>query len=426
MAFDGPVNKKLNGGLGRRNPSADNVGGLVMGGVAVADKIALGDIKKLIQLQDAVALGLTPAYDNANNVQVYYHIAEFFRINPNGTLFIMLVAKTVTQTQMVDVELDHLKKLITTEKSIRVVGIVRNPADAYAPLSTNGIDDDCEAAIPKAQALVNHFFDNKIYVDAIILEGRNVAGTIGDLLDVRTLAASAISVCIAQDPAQVALNDEYEKSAAVGNALGSVLVRKVSENLGSVNIANKPDARRGEPSFSLTDMATGRFVTAAISSGANVATLSPTEQNLLTAKGYLFVGFFEGFEGMYWNDGSTCVELASDYAYIENNRVWNKAARLVRNALIPRIRGEVDVNPANGQLSATTIAAWREDAKRALTQMIIDDEISNEIIDERAFFIDPAQNVLAGDPIVVRVSVIPKGIARAITNEIGFENPFNQ
>lgn len=419
MAFKGVVNTKLSGGLGRRNPSTDSVVGLVMGGVATAN-IALGVVKKLIQKEDAEALLLNAAYDSTNGVRVYEHIQQFFEFCPDGTLYIMIVAKGTTQAQMCTFANDYVKKIVLdpiSNRTIKLVGTVLNPATAYAPVTTNGIDVDAEAAIPLAQALVDALAAEFVYIDGIVIEGRNVSGTIGDLLDLRTKTAQNVSVCIGTDPFIVALNADYAGSASVGTALGGLAVRKVSEDLGSVDIARKPQIKKGQPNYSLTNEANGTWLTAALTSGVLFSSLTAAEKQLLTDKGYIYVGAYEGYPGLYFNEGPTCVEAASDYSYINMNRVWNKAARYVRTALIPKMNSEVEVTDA-GAIESDTISEWVGAANRELDKMKADEEVSSYI-----FYIDPAQNVLGGDPIITKLTIVPKGIARKIENELGFTNP---
>jgi hypothetical protein len=84
---------KLSGGLGRRLPNQDMYSGLLANGVAVTGGAQLGTIYHLKGVSEAVTLGLNAAYDTTNTVLVYEHINEFFRINPNGDLYLMLVGQ---------------------------------------------------------------------------------------------------------------------------------------------------------------------------------------------------------------------------------------------------------------------------------------------------------------------------------------------
>lgn len=508
--FKGPATNKLNGGLGRRNPSTDGIGLLVCGGVA-ASQYVLGTVVKLIQLKDAENLGINAAYDANNAILVHHHISEYFRLHPNGTVFLMVVAQGTTMAEMCDKDEPYLYTAIKSTVAARLVkfaGIVLNPilyspvtavaigtagtgylvgdaitatggsgtgfaaevatvggtgditsitisnngsgyftaptlavttaggagavltatlGDKYVPVVTNGIDEDVLDAVAKAQELVTTLESEDIFMPTVILEGRSLSGTVANYSALRDLAARNVSVVIAADPAIWALDPAYGAYAAVGAALGMLSVRKVSENIGSVNIANKPSGKEADPDYPLTDRANGRWLSAGLSSGvlvnnltvAELAAISNGSASNPTGKGYIFAGFYEGYDGIYFSDSPTCIELADDYAQIENNRTWAKAAGLVRKALIPKMKGDFDVT-SDGYIAPAAIAVWEAAGKKALEGMLSNSELS-----ARDFYIDPKQNVLAGAPIVTKLSITPRGVAREITNDIGFNNPFS-
>ena len=93
--------------------SNDGIAGLIMHGVAVGGSIALGETKEIFKLSDAEALGLDEAYDTANEIQVWYHIKEFYRMikkitgRESSRLFIMLVSNSVTDTDL-DVTMEDI------------------------------------------------------------------------------------------------------------------------------------------------------------------------------------------------------------------------------------------------------------------------------------------------------------------------------
>ncbi|HQJ91087.1 MAG TPA: hypothetical protein PLB70_10775, partial [Paludibacteraceae bacterium] len=76
----------------------DAICGLLANGVAVAADagagiigIAVGQTVKITSMKEAAAYGIDAAYDTANNVRVFRHISEFFRICGEGnTLYLML------------------------------------------------------------------------------------------------------------------------------------------------------------------------------------------------------------------------------------------------------------------------------------------------------------------------------------------------
>lgn len=422
-AFEGPSIQKIKGGLGRRNASTDAVKGLLCGGIATTE-LAVGKVKKLIQVGDAEDVGINAAYDANNGILVYHHINEFFRYSPDGTLYLMLAPQGTSLTAMCDQSNDYLKKLIldeTVKREAKSFGVVLNPDTAnYTPTIVNSIDSDATTAVVKAQELVNSLREGAVYVDAVLIEGRNAGSDIGSMEKMRALDSENIAVVIANDPSVAERDSAYTHYAAVGAALGMLSIRKVHENLGSVDILQKPDGKKGDESYPLTDRAAGAWLTAALSEGTLVSSLSKIEQKTLEDKGYIFAGFYEGYAGIYFNDSATCTEKADDYAYIEMNRVWNKAARYIRRALTPKMKSTIDVDKATGHIAASTIADWENTAFKHLGNMLRNDEVS-----DLSVFIDPKQNVLSGEPIVIKVSLIPKGVARELVNELGFTNPFN-
>ncbi len=420
--FSGVKINKIGGGLGRRNASTDAIFGLVMGGVA-ATGLALAVPAKLIQPKDAEALGINAAYDATNGILVYHHISEYFRLNPNGTLYIMLVAQGTSLTNMCDTTSQHVRKLIMSEtanREIKLVGVVLNPnMTTYVPVLSGGLDGDVISAIPKAQELIDNLRTANIYLDGIIIEGRQFNGTIASATDLRTLDAENVSVVIAQDPAITALNADYAHHAAVGAVLGGLSIRKVSESLGSVDIENKPDAQKGDKEYPLTDKANGLWLTAALSSGTLVNGLSQTEKTALTAKGYIFAGGYEGYPYIYFNSAATATELADDFSSIERNRTWNKGARMIIEVLTPKINSKIKVDPATGYIKASTVSNWETIAKNKLGDLLKDDDASAVDV-----YIDPEQNINAGEKLKVKVSITPDGIADVIEADLGFVNPF--
>jgi hypothetical protein len=418
MAFEGPKIIKQRGGLGRRIPSTDNNHLLLLGSATTATKT---ELKKLESLEDAAQLGISAATDATNNELAYHHISEFFRLNPNGTLYVQLfnsgylIGEVVaTENVFVDAVKDELHGGLV--KSVGIAGY------AIGEDFTGFLEDDIIANIAVLQEKIDELYDENIFVDVVMLEGR-LSGTVtaSGIYNLRSEESAAnVAVVVAQDPAIAALKTQYEGYAAVGAALGMLGVRKVSENIGSIGIKNRPSRAISDENYPLTNKTRQAWLSANISSGQSVKAFNLAQQKTITEKGYIFAASIEGYPGIYFNDSPTCITASDDYTFIENNRVWNKAARYVREALIPKIRSEVDVNTSNGQIAASTIASWQSAANKKLDNMLIDDEISGY-----TFTIDPSQNVLATGKVVCKLKLVLKGIAREIEGEVGFENPFN-
>ncbi|MFD2787944.1 DUF2586 family protein [Hymenobacter rubripertinctus] len=418
--FQGPVIGKPRGRLGRRTPSTDAIFGLVAGGLAVAGLLALGQTVKLIQPEDAVAVGINAAYDANNNVLVYHHVKRFFHYNPDGTLYLKLVGQGTTLTAMCDTggAVQQLLLDEATNGEIKGVGVVLNPAAAPAAFTT-GLHSDVLTAVAKAQALATTLLESAVFVDCILLEGvLGAAATPTTLPNLRLLASENVSVCIAADPAVLAVNGGAGY-AEIGAALGMLSIRKVSECLGSVDVTRKPEASKGTDTYPLTDLAGGYFLSSALSNGRRFATLSGADKSALGASGYIYAGRFEGFDGTYFNDSHSCTEVSGDYAYIEDNRVWNKAAKLVRQALIPVMRGDVEIDPATGFLPASTITYYQTKAGKTVKDMATAGELSGEPV----VTIEPNQDVVGAGEISLEVGYVRRGVLRRIRATVGAINP---
>ena len=137
---------------------------------------------------------------------------------------------------------DKLLPLVRTHKDIKGLGFC-----GFKETLTQ-----VASAVEKVQGdLVNLLQSESRYIDFVLLEGK---GQLQDkkvkafspttMTDLRTKKAPQVSVVIAQDPHIVTQHPANLNYAAVGSALGMLSVRKVNENLGSVNILASPRVRK--------------------------------------------------------------------------------------------------------------------------------------------------------------------------------------
>ncbi|WP_142294030.1 DUF2586 family protein, partial [Staphylococcus aureus] len=148
----------------------------------------------------------------------------------------------------------------------------------------------------------------------------------------------------------------------------------------------------------------GRFLQAGLSNGKALSELLAGDLEGLHDKGYLFALQHVGFDGFFWNDSHTCTAPDSDYAYLENVRVGNKAARIGRQSLLASLNGPLLLS-ANGQLQPQTVGEFEAKGKSALeAQMTRNGEISACDV-----YLDPEQDVLATSRVEVQYTVVPVG-----------------
>lgn len=385
--------EKLQGGLGRRNPSTDGHVALVIaptGDVSLDTIIAnTGKGLTLTSLSQAEGLGLTAAASANNGSPFHEHITEFFRLAPEATLYLF------NNTNPVAI-IEFLRK--NTE--VKGFGVV----DDFIIEDQAQLLGDYQSLIIDALATENRFIDFGIV-------GLNGFKTV-DVINLTTLDSGQISVLVA--------GSGTSSFAAVGAFLGMIGIRKVNENVGSVDIKSKPLAKRGSIDYSLTDKKSGLWLTPVLTGGTTIASLTKAQVLNLEANGYIFAAGYEGYPGVFFTNSKTAISQASDYCFIENNRVFNKAARALRVSLIPEVKGVVKKDPSTGYIKSTTVSRWTGIANKALEQMVSDDEISGFEV-----FIDPKQIVSGTAAVRVKASVVADGIVHEFEVALGLTNSTN-
>lgn len=384
MSFQGPNINRGQGGLNRSEDSTDAYSALVVFAPDAGDS-AFNTVEKLIQASDAEVLGFTPAYDANHKVLLHHHVSEVFRLAPESTLFLVVTNKADAKTFFTSAE---AKAIFRQTKDIKRIGFVFNGEPVNMVLADQ---------ITAAQTFIDDLEEDKIYIDAIYLEGRNLGA---DAVSLRTLNSPRVSVVIAQDPAIAVMDALYAKYAAVGSVIGMRSVRKINENLGSVDIVKKPSARSGEENYSMTDTKTNMWLDAKLSKGTLVSGLTGATKKLITTNGYIYAGSFEGYPGVYLNGEPTCIEISSDYSTGENNGVFNKAARGIRTALLPKVRGWFKRDVNTGNLKESAITNLQTIGEKPLRKMMASEEISGF-----NFTIPSNQNPTDQTPLKVKTTV---------------------
>ncbi len=410
MARPNATINKRNGKLGRRSANTDAVFGMVLSAPAIVGKMQNGVVYPLASVRDAIAIGITAAYDDTNNVLVYYHIDRFFKRNANGFLYFLTAPQTATLADMCNVANDYAKKLLREQGGkIKYIGVGRNPAADYEPVLLTGLDSDVLTAVANAQALYTDEFSKFRYADFLI-EGRAFNGTAAAAKDLRTLNCPQVSVTIAADPAISQAKSAYNDYAALGDVLGLISLAAVSQDPGELI-----------PAFNLNNAGLNMFVTAGLSSNLDVNSYADADLDLLNSKGYIFPDVNSGIDGFYISDSHTCSPLAdNDYAYIENNRTIEKMIFLARTALLPKVKSRLKVDDSTGELQAADLKTLETTGKKAIKQMQDDGDLSGNI----DCYVPDGQNLLSGEDLNIEIAATPLSIARQIVIGIGFSNPF--
>lgn len=316
---------------------------------------------------------------------LHYHVSEFFRMQPKGKLFIGFYPTSdattfASVTTMDNIALGKIRQMFVYQKTT-----------TFATTQVTALQAVVDALVVLHKPL------------EIIYQGKMTsATTLAGLADLRALLAPNVSVVLGQDGA--AKGYKLWRATAIsigcgGTVLGAVALAAVNEDIawvGKFNVSNVE--------FDTLNYCNGD-VYAAQSDGTN--------SNINTL-GYIALKKFVGIEGSYFNDSHTSTPVSGDFAYIENNRTFNKAIRGLRTFLLPQLASPIKLN-ANGTLTEDIIGYYQTLCERALEVMQRDGELSAYSVT-----IDPAQNVLSTSILEISVAIVPTGVARTIKVNVGF------
>lgn len=321
-----------------------------------------------------------------------YHINEFFRMQPKGFLWVGFYAVPANTGAYDFAEVKTMQDIAAGD--IRQIGVY---VDAVAYNT---------AHLAKLQT-VKLELDN-VKMPLSVLFAPNIAATsdISAIADLATQTAYGVSVVIAQDGAATgfALWKASGKSiTTLGATLGTVALAAVHEDIAWVGKFNLSDGQELE--------------SIAFANGVNFtdSSITSTLLDAIDLKRYIFLRKFPNKAGSYFNDDHTAVVQSSDYAYINANRVIDKAVRGVYASLLPSLNSPLLLQ-ADGKLANSTVAYLQDQSEVNTDQMVRDGEAS-----AIAATVDPTTNVASTSLINVAIDIVPIGTARNIRVYIGFK-----
>lgn len=320
---------------------------------------------------------------------MYYHISEYFRMQPQGKLYVGVYATADVGTwsnisDMIEASVGEIKILGVYQKS-----------SAFATSHLTAIQ-----AIETTMAnSTNKKPFSVIYQGDI--QGTSDLSTLGNL---RLLNCPNVSATIAQDGANAGykLWKATAKSiGSVGTCVGTLAFGKCNEDISWIE------------KFPISNGV--EYSTIAFANGDPYLTTSTNKRTQLDTYGYLFLLKEMNQPSSYWNDSHTATSPTSDYAYIELTRTIDKAIRNVRTTITPALGRPVNVDPVTGTIDLNVIKDLQNRGDQALSQMLSAGEISGY-----QTIINPDQNVLSTSEIEVTIEIVPTGSARTISVNIGY------
>jgi hypothetical protein len=375
-------------GLGRRPINNDKISGILFYSATLPTGFSsTARVKKVFSLAEAEALGLakTGTYDVH-----WYHVSEYFRIQPDGELWIGFFAVPGGTYDFSELA----TMAATASGEIRQLAIYAN-ALTYASTQVTAIQTAIDALDASLKQIIVLYAADTSAVTA-------VTGW-ASITDLRTLTAKKVTVVIAESGSGQGAVLSAAKAysiTALGTALGAVSLAGVEQSIG--NPAN----------FNISDGI--ELETPALGNGDLISALSMSSLGSLKDKGYLIVRkYLPDLAGSYFERAPTAIAATNDYAWMETNRVVDKAIRLVRAALIPQLNQNIYVK-SDGTLRDDSVGYFQDLAQTPLTQMEADGEISASTA-----LVDPKQNVLSTSQLAVTIKIVPVGVAGEIIVNIG-------
>ena len=316
----------------------------------------------------------------------YYHISEFFRLQPRGQLYVGIYAVPSTYTFT---EIQTIQDF--SGGKIRQIAVLKGAVQAFSA-DAQAIQTVCTTLAGVHKPL-----------SAVYAAEMQAITDLTTLPDLNLLSCPNVSIVIAQDGAGQG-NYLYlttgKSITTLGATLGAISLSKVSEDIAWISKFNISSGFECD--------------TITFANGAAVASQSQSLLNTLDNRRYIFLIKYVGIAGSYFNDSHTAIGVTSDYAYIENNRTIDKAIRGVYSSLLPNLNSPLVLN-ADGTLKDTTIAYFIGQCAPNLDQMVRDSELS-----AYQTTINTTQDVLSTGVLVVSIVLVPIGVARNIVVNIGF------
>ncbi|MDQ2718238.1 MAG: DUF2586 family protein [Bacteroidota bacterium] len=318
-----------------------------------------------------------------------YHITEYFRLQPQGNLYVGIFPIPTPYTFTEITTMQNFAK-----GSIRQIGVFKDSSSAFSSGDLTLIHNICNANVA-------------VHKELIALYAADISGTpdVSTLPNLSTLSANLVSAVISQDGGGLGNNLFLATGKSVttlGALLGAVASAKVSQSIAWVanfNISNGVECDN-----------------VAFANGVQFFNASVTDSLLTTLQNnrYIFLRNFVGLAGSYFNENSTSISTTSDYAYIADNRVMQKATRGIYSSCVPALNSPITLN-GDGTLSDEAVAYFTGLAESSLIQMVRDGELS-----DFAVTVNTTQNIASTGLMIINVNLLQISTGRNIQVSIGY------
>lgn len=406
--LNGVTTKKGKVGANRTN-NKRAVSGLVIASGVLAG-LAFNTPVTIYNVEDLDQYGLDADFDKTNNVNVYRHISEFYRMAGAGTeLHFMLVEQSSNLKTLVQSE--SVKTLLAyADYEIRQIAFALNPTEA--PAVVDGMPTDVIEAIPLAQGLAVWAFEQNMPCQ-IFLEGYGLDGNsnvVENLRAIENVEATKVSIVIGQDWKYADTKTGLaQKFADVGTILGVCSSATIAQNIGD------------NEAFDLNDSTKDAWMIAGLSNHKKNSEIYSQLQTF-EDKGYIFGLSYAGLAGIRINNDHVCAPIIVDQEgnmnehTIAYGRVMDDAIRQLRSVYLPKIKKTYPVDE-EGKLLTRALVSLEQIGDDVFDEM----QNANELSLGKTI-IDPDSDLLVKKELLVSYKIVPMGTLGEITGTINIKN----
>jgi hypothetical protein len=397
-----------------------------------------GDVYEVFSPKEAETLGFKPYDVNGDNYEAgvpHYHISEYFRMKPNGHLFIgvrdMATAgnfgfvkdvQRVAQGRVRQVGVYTKQKLFTAGAQdtdpyiLRLVPDLQNVADAL-DIDNMPLDITLQANMTNINTVTT--------TDPVTGEVTVSGSTVTNLTQIPSIISTYknVAVLLGQGNSDIikdiqAINGvDKAVVGCIGTAVGCVSNAGVGESIGWVAKFNLAGAQMDTVALGFGDTTDESGTSKRLKNNYPLELLTPAQLDDLEGKGFILPIKYVGNAGTYFSSDRTASN--GDFRTISRGRAVNKAKRLVRAALTPTLNESLLIDGVTGYIALSTIKRFKTLVSNVLAAMK-----PTEISDFEVF-IDPKQNILATDTLTIRFSIVPLGTNKNVMVEVGFTQKLN-
>ena len=390
-----------NGNLGGVVPTADNVFGLISSGVQTA-QLDVNEPVLIRSLADAEALGILP---DTNNFKLHSALKRFFAEAGEGTKLWLVIADESDDGPPAWFEANDnclASELVNASRGeISIVWTKYfHSSDQYTV--QNGLWDQQWTGMQKADAWAKWYTNAKHSPVFVVQEAIAFNGSVSSLIAPNSHDFDRAAIVIGSAAKRSGTPADY--GSAVELVMGRLAKLKVHENPGKVKAGSlNVDA------LYIVDTPVEQF--------AGIADLHD--------KGFITFRMHPGRSGYYITDDPMAAPASDDYSSLARRRTIDKAYRIAHNVLTDEVLNDFDLMP-DGSISPHYAKYVEGRVEQAIYRlMTLKGELSRDMSDDkdlgvRAQF-DLTRNVAATGELVMSLSVRPKGYARYIEVQLGFQ-----